>query len=63
MYLFSLMMTVILINYAKIAKNVAMTDNTIVHMKPDIINFILNSFLTKKVQNIFLLHEFHVLGS
>ena len=47
MYLFTLMMTVILINYAKIAKNVTMTDNTIVHMKPDIIHFILNSFLTK----------------
>ena len=47
MYLFSLMVTVILPNYAKIVKNVAMTGNRTVHMKTVIIHFILNSFLTK----------------
>ena len=39
--------SVILENYAKIVKNVALTGNTIVHMKIVVIYFILNSFLTK----------------
>ena len=47
MYLFSLIDTVILQNYAKIVKNVALTANTIVHMKIVVIYFIFNSFLTK----------------
>ena len=47
MYLFSLVVTLILQNYAKILKNVGMTGNTIVHMKSVKIHFILNSFLTK----------------
>ena len=58
MYLFSFMETVILKNYAKMVKNVAI----IIHMKIVIINFILNSFI-RTLQNIFLLYEFHVLGS
>ena len=53
MYSFSLMETIILKNCAKIVKNVAMTDNTIIHIENHYNSFYPYFLLTKHYKTSF----------